>query len=116
MSATQRPLHRLPLDEASADHLIDGRFDEGGADRFSVPIALAEVRNELPVVANVDLKLRKAAGQFLCRRRLRLNQTEIQNQAVHPFQHFLNVSVPQQVLYTVEPLRYLSAGLELLLL
>ena len=58
MGATQRPLHRLPLNEASADNLIDGRFDEGGADGFSVPIALAEVGNEFAVVANIDLKLR----------------------------------------------------------
>src|SRR4051812_802081 len=116
MSTAQRPLHRLPLDEAPADNLIDGRFDEGGADGFSGTVALAEVGNELAVVANVDLKLRQAAGQFLGRRRPRLNQTEIQHQAVHPLQCLLNVSVPQQVLHTVEPLRYLSAGLELLLL
>ncbi len=62
MGATQRPLHRLPLDEASADHLIDGRFDEGGTDRFSIAVALVEVGNELAVVANVALKLRQAAS------------------------------------------------------
>jgi hypothetical protein len=43
----------LFLYEPSADHLIDRRFHEGRADRFALSSALAEVRNELAVVAYV---------------------------------------------------------------
>ena len=58
MGTTQPPLHGLPLDKAPADHLINGRFDEGGADGFSITVALAEVGNELAGVADVGLKFR----------------------------------------------------------
>ena len=63
MGTAQGPLHRLLLDEALTDHLIDGRFDKGDADGFAVPVALAKVGNELAVVPNVDLKReRKSSG------------------------------------------------------
>src|SRR5262249_16201941 len=41
--ASQRPVHLLQLDEASAHHLVDRRFDERRADRFTLPVPLAEI-------------------------------------------------------------------------
>ena len=53
MGTPQRPLHLLLLDEAPADDLIDHRFYERRADGFPLPPTLAEVGNELAVVADV---------------------------------------------------------------
>src|SRR5881227_841743 len=76
MSTAQCPLHRLLLDEALADDLINSRFDEGRADRLAVPVSFPKVRNELAVVANVSLKLRQTVSHFLRGHRMRLDQTE----------------------------------------
>ena len=64
MGTPQSPLHLLLLDEASADHLIDGRFYERGADGFALPSALAEVGNELAVVADVGLEFSNTIGNL----------------------------------------------------
>jgi len=64
MGTTQGPLHRLLLDQALADDLINGGLDKSCADCLPVPVALAEIRNELAAIANVSLKLRQTVGQF----------------------------------------------------
>ena len=51
-----RPLHRLPLAEALADHLIDGRFHKAGADALALPVALAIIGNESLVVLDVGVE------------------------------------------------------------
>ena len=51
MSPLGRPLHLLFLYKTLTDHLVDRRFHEGRADGVALPIPLAEVRNELAVVA-----------------------------------------------------------------
>jgi hypothetical protein len=58
------PLHLLLFDEPPADHLVNCRFDEGGADRFSLTVPLAEVRDELLVVANIRIELTDALAEF----------------------------------------------------
>ena len=65
MGTPQRPLHLLLLDEASADHLIDRRFYERGADGFALPPALAEVGNELAVVADIGFEFSDTIGNLL---------------------------------------------------
>jgi hypothetical protein len=62
--APQRPLHLLFLHKASADHLVDGQFDGRRADCFPLPPSLAEVPNELPVVAYVRLELWNTVGNL----------------------------------------------------
>src|SRR6478672_7860322 len=56
MRATLRPVHLLLLHEASAHDLIDRRFDKCRADPFAVSVPLAEIWDELLVVANVGLE------------------------------------------------------------
>ena len=56
MGPAQRPLHLLFFDESSADHLIDRRLHECRANRFPLPSTLAEVRDELAVIADVCSK------------------------------------------------------------
>src|ERR1700693_484125 len=57
MGPSQRPLHLLLLDESSADYLVDRRLHECRADRFPLTSTLAEVRDELAVIADVCFKL-----------------------------------------------------------
>ena len=56
MRALQRPLHLLFFYEPAAHHLIDRGLHERRADRLALPVRLSEVRDEVPVVANVDLE------------------------------------------------------------
>lgn len=55
--SSKRPLHLLFLNEPSAHYLIDRRFNEGGANPFSLSPSFAEVWNELTVVLDVSLEL-----------------------------------------------------------
>jgi hypothetical protein len=57
-------LHLLFLHEASAQYLIDRRLHECRTDRFTLSVPLAEVRDELPVVADVDLECGQAGRQL----------------------------------------------------
>jgi hypothetical protein len=59
------PLHLLLLYYALADHLVDRGFNEGRADHLVVPVAFAEVRDELLIVANVGLELAYTLGHLL---------------------------------------------------
>src|SRR5207249_9326558 len=45
-------VHLLPLDEPPAHHLVDRRFDEGGAACFTLPEPLAVVRDGFLIVTN----------------------------------------------------------------
>src|ERR1700756_5088285 len=63
MSPAQCPLHLLLLDELSADHLVDRRLHECRANRFPLPSTLAEVRDELAVIADVCSKVIEAVGE-----------------------------------------------------
>jgi hypothetical protein len=58
MGPAQRSLHLLFLDESSADHLVDRRLHECRANRFPLPSTLAEVRDELAVIADVFVRSR----------------------------------------------------------
>jgi hypothetical protein len=51
------PGHLLFLAEALADHLIDRRFHEAGADPLSCPVALARIRNEALVIRDIGVEL-----------------------------------------------------------
>ena len=57
----------------------EGELFSHCADRLGLAVALTEVRNELAVIANVNVKS-PAVGHFTRRRRRRLYQTEIQKQ------------------------------------
>ena len=46
-------MHLLLLDEPPAHHLIDRRFNEGRADRFSLPIPLTVVGDRFLVMADI---------------------------------------------------------------
>src|SRR5260221_13974064 len=81
MGPTQRPLHLLLLDESFADHLVDRRLHERRADRFPLPSTLAEVRDELAVIADVCLKLTEAVGDLLRSVRTGLNETNSTNKS-----------------------------------
>jgi hypothetical protein len=61
----QRPLHLLLLDESYADHLVDRRLHECRANRFPLPSTLAEVRDELAVVADVCFESAKGPNESL---------------------------------------------------
>src|ERR1700686_5764147 len=74
MGPSQRPLHLLLLDESSADYLVDRRLHECRADRFPLTPMLAEVRDELAVIADVCFKLTEAVGNLLCGVRTDLNE------------------------------------------
>src|SRR5260370_15046059 len=76
MGPTQRPLHLLLLDESFADHLVDSRLHEGRADRLPLMSTLAEVRDELAVIADVCFKLTEAVSDLL--RSVRTGMTETQ--------------------------------------
>src|SRR5271169_2963500 len=65
MSPAQRPLHLLFFDESSADHLIDRRLHECRANPFPLPSTLAEVRDELAVIADVCSKVIEAIDDLL---------------------------------------------------
>ncbi len=80
MCTTERPLHLLLLDEPSTDHLIDRRFHERGADGFALSSTLAEVRNELAVVANVSLKFRDTRSDLFRGGGMCLDQTQVHDQ------------------------------------
>ena len=45
-------VHVLLFSEPAVHDLVDGGFDKRRADRLSVPVALAEVRDELLIVPN----------------------------------------------------------------
>src|SRR5260370_26169145 len=77
MGPAQRPLHLLLLDESFADHLVDRRLHEGRADGFPLPSTLAEVRDELAIIADVSFKLTEAVGDLLRSVRTGLNQTQL---------------------------------------
>ena len=53
MRSPQRPLHLLLLYEPAADDLVDGRFHERRADRFSLPIPLTVVGDRFLVMADI---------------------------------------------------------------
>jgi len=46
-------VHLLLLHNTLADHLVHLRFNEGRADRLAVSVALAKVRDELLIAADV---------------------------------------------------------------
>jgi len=71
------PLHLLLLHHALADHLVDRGFNEGRADHLVVPVAFAEVRDELHIVADVGLKFAYTLGHLL--RQWRGNLGKLQN-------------------------------------
>ena len=77
MSPAQCPLHLLLLDESSADHLVDRRLHECGANRFPLPSTLAEVRDELAVIADVCSKVIEAVDDLLRSVRTGLNETQL---------------------------------------
>ena len=83
MCAAKGPLHLLLFDEPPADHLVNCRFDEGGADRFSlpVPVPLAEVRDEFLVVANIRIELTDALAEFGSCGRERSKKIQLYNQS-----------------------------------
>jgi hypothetical protein len=64
MRPAQRPLHLLFFHESFTDHLIDRRLHEGRANRFHLPSMLAEVRDELAVIADVCFKPTEASTTF----------------------------------------------------
>ena len=77
MGPAQRPLHLLFLDESSADHLVDRRLHECRANRFPLPSTLAEVRDELAVIADVCSKVIEAVDDLLRSVRTGLNETQL---------------------------------------
>src|SRR6516165_338156 len=104
MGPAQRPLHGLFLDKAPADYLINRGLYERCANRVALTIALPKVRDELPVVANVDLEFAQAGRQP--RRRWRISdKLQVQQDLVQPIQRLGDVSVPQEVLHAVDPIR-----------
>jgi len=93
----ERPVHLLALDEASAHHLVDCRFDERSADRFPLLVPLAVVWDRFLIVVNVSLELRHARRRSLGRCRVIPNQIEVQEQLGQPLKSFLHIAVPQQM-------------------
>lgn len=81
MRTAKGPLHLLLFHEPLADHLINCRFDEGGADRFSLPVPLAEVRDELLVVANIRIELTDALAEFVSCGRERSKKIQLYDQS-----------------------------------
>ena len=77
MGPTQRPMHLLLPDESFADHLVDRRIHEGRADGFPLPSTLAEVRDELAVIADVCFKLTEAVSDLLRSVRTGMNETQL---------------------------------------
>ena len=80
------PLHLLLFDEQPADHLVNCRFDEGGADRFSLPAPLAEVRDEFLVVANIRIELTDALAEFVSCGRERSKKIQLYDQSALTFE------------------------------
>jgi hypothetical protein len=64
MSSPQRPLHLLLFREPPADNLVNRRFDERIAYPFSLPPSIAEVRDELAVVLDVNLEVCHSVRYF----------------------------------------------------
>jgi hypothetical protein len=93
--SAQRPVHLLFLDESPAHHLVDGRFNEGRADRFSLPVALTVVSGWTPDCCNVGLELCNPRGQFLGEGGVIANQVEFHEQAGQSLQGFFDVAMPQ---------------------
>src|SRR5689334_6277186 len=56
--------HLLLFHEPFADHLVDGRFHKGCRDDFSLPVALAVIRNKSPILGDVSLKGADGLEQF----------------------------------------------------
>ena len=77
MGPAQRPLHLLLLYESSADYLVDRRLHECRADRFPLTSTLAEVRDELAVIADVCFKLTEVVGDLLRSVRTGLSETQL---------------------------------------
>jgi len=71
------PLHLLLLDHALADHLVDRGFNEGRANHLVVPVAFAKVRDELLIVADVDLEFADSLGDLLRQWRGNLGKRQI---------------------------------------
>jgi hypothetical protein len=65
------------LAKPPADNLINCRFDEGGVDRFSLSVSLAEVRDELLVVANIRIELADTLAEFGSRGRKRSKKIQL---------------------------------------
>src|SRR6266704_1528519 len=64
--------------------------------------ALAEVRNESLIIANVGVELCDCRDEFAGRCCEGLNQIQIPKQASEPLQFFLHVAVPEQVFHTLQ--------------
>src|SRR5260370_961159 len=88
MGPAQRPLHLLFFDESSADHLIDLRLHECRANGFPLPSTLAEVRDELAVIADVCSKVIASVDDLLRSARTRLNGSQLREQLAHPLEAF----------------------------
>jgi hypothetical protein len=58
-------MHLLLFHYALADHLVHRRFNEVRVDRLAVSVALAEVRDELLIVADVGLEFAYTLGHLL---------------------------------------------------
>jgi hypothetical protein len=58
------PGHLLFLAEALADHLVDRRFHEAGADPLSCPVALAIIGNEALVIRDIGMELLYGFEEF----------------------------------------------------
>src|SRR3546814_13580752 len=57
MHPSGRPLHLLLLCEALCDDLFDGRFHEGGRDRFAISSSLSIVRDHAGIGADIAFEL-----------------------------------------------------------
>src|SRR5271166_2072783 len=101
----------LPSPRFEMLSLIDRRLHECRANRFPLPSTLAEVRDELAVIADVCSKVIEAVDDLLRSARTGLNETQLHEQVAQPLEGFLGVPVPQQMLEALQALRYLGAGL-----
>jgi len=91
-------LSHLPsFAEASAKHLIHGRFREAGADPFPYSVALTIDGNETTIIHNVEAKLHPGFQKFARGSMATRGHVSIQSHlgGLHPLQGLVDVHIPQ---------------------
>ena len=58
------PPHVLFLDQAFAQHVIDGGFNKRRRDRLPMAIAIAVIRDQAPIAFEIGLKFPRGPQQF----------------------------------------------------
>jgi hypothetical protein len=95
-------LHLLPLHHPLAHHLVHCRFHKSSRDSLPVPVSLAVVRKELPVVLDVAIKFSQLLQQLVPAFRISCAWLQVPLEIFDALQCALDVAMPDIPFETLE--------------